>query len=341
MKVLYVGELWQGGTCLERAKVLAERGWQVIRFDTTPYLRGHSRILASAQHRLLWGPDVTRFNRDVLQAARAAGALDVIWVDKGRWLHGATLEELKHASGAVAVHYTPDPAFTVHDSRHFDACLPLYDLSITTKRYELEDYRRKGAREVLFTWQGIDDRFERLAACAQLDARPFDTVFVGHVEPYYVATLERVREITRNMRVHGPGWERLARRRGWLRGIAAGPVWGDALPEALARGRIGVGLLSKLYPDAFTTRSFEVPAAGAMLLAERTTDHRELFEEDREAVFFSSMDELCDKLRFYLRAEASRRRIAEAGRARVLANHHWRHVLAPAVRRVVEMVHDR
>lgn len=337
MKVLYIGELWEGGTCLERAKVLSERGWQVIQFDTTPYLRGSSRILASVQHRLLWGPDVTRFNRDVLQAARAAGPLDVIWVDKGRWLREAELEELKRLSGAVAVHYTPDPAFTVHDSRHFEACLALYDLCITTKRYELESYRRRGAREVLFNWQGIDDRFERLAACAQLDARPFDAVFVGHVEPYYVATLERVRAVTGNLRVHGPRWERLARRRGSWRGIAAGAVWADALPEALARGRIGIGLLSKLYPDAFTTRSFEVPAAGAMLLAERTADHLELFDEDREAVFFSSMDELCDKLRFYLGAEGSRRRIAEAGRARVLANYHWRQVLAPAVRRVEEI----
>jgi glycosyltransferase involved in cell wall biosynthesis len=337
MKVLYVGQLWEGGTCRERAKVLAERGWQLIAFDITPYLRASSRILASVQHRALWGPDVARFNRDVLQAARAAGRLDIIWIDKGRWLRAATLEELKRGSRALAIHYTPDPGFTVHQSRHFDACLPLYDLCITTKRYELQAYRRKGAREVMFTWQGIDDRFERLAACAHLDGRPLDVVFVGHVEPHYVETLEKVRAITKNMRVHGPGWEHLARWRDSWRGIAAEPVWADALPEALARGRIGLGLLSKRCPDAFTTRSFEVPAAGAMLLAERTADHLELFEEDREAVFFDSSEELSEKLRFYLQREGIRRRIAEAGRARVLANFHWRHVLAPAAARVEEM----
>lgn len=338
MKVLYVGQLWEGGTCRERAKVLAERGWQLIAFDITPYLRASSRILASVQHRALWGPDVARFNRDVLQAARAAGRLDIIWIDKGRWLRAAALEELKRRSRALAIHYTPDPAFTLHQSRHFDACVPLYDLCITTKRYELEAYRRKGAREVMFTWQGIDDRFERLAACAQLDGRPLDVVFVGHVEPHYVETLEKVRAITKNMRVHGPGWERLARWRDSWRGIAAEAVWADALPEALARGRIGLGLLSKMCPDAFTTRSFEIPAAGAMLLAERTADHLELFEEDREAVFFDSSEELSEKLRFYLQHEEIRRRIAEAGRARVLANFHWRRVLAPAAARVEEMV---
>jgi spore maturation protein CgeB len=80
-----------------------------------------------------------------------------------------------------------------------------------------------------------------------------------------------------------------------------------------------------------------VPAAGAMLLAERTADHEELFQEDREAVFFGSTDELKEKLRFYLSKEDVRRRIAEAGRARVFANYHWRHVLAPATRRIEEI----
>lgn len=337
MRVLYVGQLCEGGTCLARADALAANGYEIVRFDTMQYLRGVNRIRAGLQDRFLWGPDVVRFNRDVLQAAREAGRLDVVWVDKGRWLRPSALDELKRMTGALVVHYTPDPAFTVHNSRHFEACVPLYDLCITNKRYELETYRNKGARNVLFVWQGIDDRFERIAVCGRFDARPFDCVFVGHVEPHYIATLECVCSVTQSLRVHGPGWQRVARGRSAFRAIAMGPVWGDDLPIALACGRVGVGVLSKLYPDAFTTRSFEVPAAGALLLAERTPDHEELFEEDREAVFFGSMDELKEKLRFYLRNDEVRRRIAEAGRRRVLGNYRWRHVLAPAIRRIEEL----
>jgi spore maturation protein CgeB len=37
------------------------------------------------------------------------------------------------------------------------------------------------------------------------------------------------------------------------------------------------------------------------------------FEEDKEAVYFSSHEELVDKLRFYLAHENRRRKIAEAG----------------------------
>ena len=140
--------------------------------------------------------------------------------------------------------------------------------------------------------------------------------------------------------IYGPGWSKLGKKTSW-RGVAAGPVWGDDYARTLAQARIGLGLLSKRYPDAFTTRSFEIPASGAMLLAERTTEHQALFKEDHEAIFFGSHEELRDKISFYLRNEGARRAIAAAGRARALAQYHWRHVLQPAIRRTEEIARGR
>lgn len=340
MHALYIGQLWHGGTCLERLRVLGEAGWTLTPFDITPYLRSTNRLMASMQHRLLWGPDVARFNRDVARIARTIGRLDVVWIDKGRWLLADVLDEIKMATAAIAVHYTPDPAFTVHHSRHFLGCLPYYELCLTTKRYEIETYARHGARETLFTLQGIDDRFERLHACAWLDGRTIDLMFIGHREPYYERVLAAARLASGSLRVHGPGWSRPGKKTSW-RGVAAGPVWGDDYARALAQARIGLGLLSKMCPDAFTTRSFEIPASGAMLLAERTTEHQALFKEDHEAVFFGSHEELRDKISFYLRNEGARRAIAAAGRARALGQYHWRHVSQPAIRRTEEIARAR
>ena len=71
--------------------------------------------------------------------------------------------------------------------------------------------------------------------------------------------------------------------------------------------------MRKVCADQHTTRTFEIPACGSLLLADRTEEHQEFFEEGKEAEFFASMDELLDKVEFYCGNESARRRVAEAG----------------------------
>ena len=49
------------------------------------------------------------------------------------------------------------------------------------------------------------------------------------------------------------------------------------------------------------------------MLADRTEDHREFFEEGKEAEYFSSDEEFRDKVKFYLANEAARAAHCECG----------------------------
>lgn len=57
------------------------------------------------------------------------------------------------------------------------------------------------------------------------------------------------------------------------------------------------------------------------MLTDRTEEQLAFLEEDKEAAYFSSPEELADKVRFYLARDAIRARIAEAGRRRVISGH--------------------
>ena len=92
-----------------------------------------------------------------------------------------------------------------------------------------------------------------------------------------------------------------------------GEVYGDDYARALTGSKIGLGFLRKVCPDQHTTRTFEIPACGSMLLADRTPEHMDFFEEGKEAEYFSSQGELIDKVRFYSENCTSRSRIARAG----------------------------
>jgi len=74
--------------------------------------------------------------------------------------------------------------------------------------------------------------------------------------------------------------------------------------------------LRKICPDQHTTRTFEIPACGSLLLADRTQEHQDFFEEGKEAEFFDSPEELADKVRFYCTNEPARMAIAKAGYTR-------------------------
>jgi spore maturation protein CgeB len=82
---------------------------------------------------------------------------------------------------------------------------------------------------------------------------------------------------------------------------------------ALNGAKIGLGLLTRLAPDESTTRTFEIPACGTMLLAERTSEHLQLFEEGKEAEFFSSGGEMNEKIRWYIDHDAERELVGAAG----------------------------
>jgi spore maturation protein CgeB len=101
--------------------------------------------------------------------------------------------------------------------------------------------------------------------------------------------------------------------------LVRGPgVWDEDYVRALNGAKIGLGLLTRLAPDESTTRTLEIPACGTMLLAERSGEHQELFEEGREAEFFSTDEEMNEKILWYLSHDRQRDQIAAAGRERVV-----------------------
>ena len=75
-------------------------------------------------------------------------------------------------------------------------------------------------------------------------------------------------------------------------------IYGDAYVEALSSYHFSWGSISKWIPELHTTRTFEIPACGTALLTERNSETN-LFFKDDEVLFYDSMDELIEKIRYY------------------------------------------
>jgi hypothetical protein len=263
--------------------------------DTDAAVIGSPRRWQSAAYRLKLGPAVASLNELVLAKIESA-TFDLVWVDKAVFLWPDTVARLRAATTRL-VHFTPDAAFHTGSSRFFERTLGLYDLLVTTKTFERAEYaERAGRNSVLLTTQGYDAGVHYPRTEDEL--RRKEVVFVGLAEKDREECIESLLDRGIRVRISGIGWNALLRRRGDDDNLTfeGGGLFGDEYANLLSRSWIGLGLLSKRFPELHTTRTFEIPACGAVLATERTSDTLGFFSED-EVIFFTDYAELAERIK--------------------------------------------
>lgn len=339
MKILFVGQLGEGQTTRMRMEVLEELGHTIIPLNSQTGWGASSFIQRTVQKKLGRGPVISKLNHDLLSLAKQHKP-DLMWGEKQEYLFPDTLREIQ-GMGTKLLHFTPDPYFTLSWKRTplMDEGMTIFDYVVTCKRYELDEYRRK-CHQVIYMPLGFAEAVHRPIFPADSQKRhafSSDVGFLGGWEPRREEMLDAIAGTGCDLKIWGYAWDHLVdgkwspRRYVRLRDLAGkdafqihknerlaaalqgNEVYGDNYAFALSGARISVGFLRHVCPDQHTTRTFEIPACASMMIADRTEEHQEFFEEGREADFFSSKEELIDKVRFYLAHEAAREKVALAG----------------------------
>jgi spore maturation protein CgeB len=116
------------------------------------------------------------------------------------------------------------------------------------------------------------------------------------------------------------------------------PLYGEDYVKALCASKINLAFLRKANQDQQTSRTIEIPACGAFMLAERTTELTYLFQEGKEAEFFAfdNTQELIEKITYYLNHETERKEIARLARERCLnSRYSYEEILSPLLKQVI------
>lgn len=93
--------------------------------------------------------------------------------------------------------------------------------------------------------------------------------------------------------------------------------------------------------DFVNPRTFEIAACGAFQLADHRSGLPEMFKIGEEIEVFHTVEELRDKIAYYLPRPGEREKIAKAGMRRVLKEHTFVHRLATMMSAVLPREHDR
>lgn len=339
MRILFVGQLGRGQTSRMRMEALERLGHSVIPVDSSAAWAGCRQVSRRSQELVGRGPSITGLNEWIARLGRQREP-ELLWAEKQEYLYPEVLLGLQQ-TGTRLLHYTPDPYFSLtwKQTRLADACLPLYDFVVTTKSYEMDAYTAR-CRKVIYSPLGYSEADHRPLSPTDSGLRAAfrsDVSFVGGWEPRRQRLLSALSKAGHEIKIWGYSWEhvsdgrwtprryvrgrrlagrepfRLARDPNLAARVQGGEIYGDAYSWSIAGSRISLGFLRSICPDQHTTRTFEIPACGSMLLADRTPEHEEFFREGVEADFFSDEDELIAKASFYLGNEAVRGRVASAG----------------------------
>ncbi len=305
-RILFVGPLWQGSTCLSRLDGLRSLGLQVDQLDTTNWLPTGLRIIRSIVQRTYLHPSVHSMNsqlRDMVKRTQ----YDVVWVEKGEWIYPWTLSWVRRQRCAL-IHYNTDDLLGRYD--HFwlhRMGIKNYDVYLTTNRWNVAEIRKRYGIKTMRVGMGFDHTFHHPIDVSGY--KPLDIVFIGHWEPHTEDYVMALRNAGIDVRVWGHNWWKAHNKA--LQKIK--PLPHDDYSPTIARAKIALCTISHWNRNESTGRTFEIPAIGTMILAEYTPEHEFIYGNGNGAVLFSNPIELVEKARYYLNNQGARKKISAAG----------------------------
>ncbi|MBF0288332.1 MAG: glycosyltransferase [SAR324 cluster bacterium] len=311
----------------QRCHVLKELGHDVTEFAQDNYhyhslLRG---IIKKVTGVYLFDKAVlSQFNQEFLDAITALKP-EIAWIEKALLLLPETLEKAKKSlPGCTFVCYQDDDPFGPNHAerplwKYFKETIPLYDLHYVLREVNINEFYEHGAQNVSLCKLGYLPTLFHPPPKNYLPLEyRHDVSFVG------AARDNRIRDIGNLMNhyhipvnVYGNGWHRTLvyyqHRAQFYPSVNS-----QEYAAIIWHSKISLGFVSAANRNDYTLRTFEIPACRGFLLAQRTEKHLELYEEGKEAEFFSSPEECADKIHFYLTHEKERLKIAEASYQRCI-----------------------
>ena len=324
-KILFVGDLNDYCRSYQRFRALIDLEHQVFGLSHTPIpyrpgIDSKPNLLSRIMWKLSLPLDLTGVNKEIREAIKKE-RFDIVWIDKGLTIRPQTLTFIKNTiPSSKIVSCSEDDMYAKHNQSHYYLRgLPYYDIIFTTKIYNLTELKLLGAKRTELFLDAYDEKLHQPVELTEEEKQRFgaDVGFIGGFEEDRAEKMLYLAKRGIKIVVWGSGWKNWIGKHPNLI-VKNHPLYYENYAKAICATKINLCFLRKINRDEITSRSVEIPACGGFMLAERTTKHLELFEDGKEAVFFSSNEELYDLVKKYLVCEKEREIIAKAGREKIL-----------------------
>jgi len=312
VKVLISGSFWHGSLEESYARAFESLGWNVIRFDWEEFARAHPLAKMAFADKILRSKIADRVGKWFVATIQDSKP-DLVFVVKGKTVGANALEEAKKILGdRLLINFNPDsPWDRANRSQRLLESIPIYDTHFTWNKNLIPVFHSAGGKAVHYLPFGYDPTLhyptERIAT------PHYDATFVGTYSEERDQLLGRLKNL--NIAIVGNGWERA--RSVPEKWILSKAVYGKDALTILAQSNSAINILRPQNTGSHNMRTFEIPAAAIPMISTRSEEQLQWFKEGQEAEYYTSAEELSEKI------EAIR---DDADRARLIAQNAYERV---------------
>ena len=332
IRVLFTGQYWPGANSMYIARAFEGCG-AILRILNETALWPDWTEKTSRGIRRMLRPLIEREWNHQLLALLDNFKPDLVYITNADYCWPQTVDAVR-ARGIPVMCFYHDPPWKNRLGSRFSQNISLFDLVATTRRWHESEFKDAGAKAVVVVRFGYEPSVHRpLLLNDRMNANyGSDISFIGTYENRRARELQELVSINfpYSFRLWGGYWDKLPisspLRSYWQERL----IYEQEIPVIYSASKVALHWLNwepdsvdyaRRRGDQHNSRTFQIAACGgAMMLAQRTDEHRMFFEEDKEAVFFDNFMELRNKLEYWLKPEhdEKRKQVATAARIRCL-----------------------
>lgn len=217
--------------------------------------------------------------------------------------------------------------FTKTASVDFLSSIPFYDCHLSFNFANVEELKKRGAKLSIFVPCAADPDCHAPVEVSEEEKKELgaDVVFVGtYAKEKRSDYLERLCQDGYDIKIYGDGWEKHPKN-SCLRQkncVQSKSFYCKDMSRVLNASKIVLAFVREHNKETLACRTYEIPAAGGFMLHQRTAKTDEVLKEGEEADFFSTYEEMKEKIDFYLKNDSLRKQVAEKGQKRITKGGH-------------------
>ena len=273
------------------------------------------------QKRFVIGPKIKKINDDLLHTIQNE-EINLIFFYRAIEIKATTIRKIKNLNCTIFSYNNDDPFSGIPSKAYWNNYMQstnFCDHNFVYRNKNLIDFNKRGIKNVSI----LRSYYIKKNNYPLNIKKTMDVIFIGHFEndgrdEYIKALIEAGINVT----VFGGELWKKAPLYDEIKHVIKEKQTGKNYNITINKAKIALVFLSKINSDTYTRRCFEIPATKTLMLSEYSEYLNSMFEDNKEAVYFTNKEDLLIKCKYLLDNPSKIKEIGNAGYERLLKDNH-------------------